>query len=114
MTRLKSARLAAGFTLASLSEATGGKMKTSRIANYDSGKRKVTQDAAEVLAPVLNVSAAYLLGMGESSALDGSFDALSPAHKELYVTMQKISKLSPEQATAGKSILKAFLSSLSK
>ena len=111
MTRLNTARLQSGYTIKSLSRATGGKLKASRIGNYDSGVRKIPLEAAEILAQVLNVTPAYLMGIGENSALDGSFDALSPEHKELYAVIQRISSLSPEKAKAGTEILQAFLRS---
>tara|TARA_R110000764_G_C10842265_1_gene364255 strand:+ start:96 stop:443 length:348 start_codon:yes stop_codon:yes gene_type:complete len=114
MTRLKNVRVAAGHTLVSLSVATGGKLKPSRIGNYDNGSRKIPLDAAEILARALNVTPGYLMGMGEESALDGSFDALSPEHKELYAVIQRISSLSPEKAEAGTAILRAYLRSISK
>ena len=111
MTRLNNIRVAAGHTIVSLSRATGGKLKASRIGNYDSGIRKIPLDAAEILARALNVTPAYLMGIGEDSALDGSFNALSAEHKELYATIQRISILSPEKAEAGNAILRAYLRS---
>ena len=56
MTRLKNVRVAAGHTLVSLSVATGGKLKPSRIGNYDNGSRKISLEAAEILARALNVT----------------------------------------------------------
>lgn len=61
--RLKQAREDKGLTLKALSEATSGELTISRIANYESGIRVLHVPQAIILAKVLDVSAAFLVGL---------------------------------------------------
>lgn len=109
MNRIKALRQAAGLTLQQLSDATGGEIKSSRIANWEAGTRQINVASAEILARVLNVTAAYLMGLAPDNAIDAGFAALTPAQKELYITMTEIARLPDDQAKIGKSILQAYL-----
>jgi transcriptional regulator with XRE-family HTH domain len=76
--RLRAARKGRGKSLQALSEATGGALATSRISNYELGTRRLSLEAAQILAEALgNVSAAYLL------CLESPEQPSSPAEVEL-------------------------------
>lgn len=107
--RIKELRNAAGLTLQQLSDATGGEIKPSRIANWEAGTRQIKVAQAEILARVLNVSPAYLMGLAPDNAIDSGFAALTPAQQELYIIMTQIARLPDEKAKVGKSILQAYL-----
>jgi transcriptional regulator with XRE-family HTH domain len=60
--RLRAARHARGISLQALSDLTGGTLSKSRISNYEQGIRRLSVEAARVLAEALGtVSPAYLL-----------------------------------------------------
>lgn len=75
--RIRSARTDRNWSQQTLSEKTGGKLSSSRIANYEQGTREVGIQEAEILAKALNVQPGYLMGVTKLKT------ALSPAEEEL-------------------------------
>lgn len=60
--RLRAARKSRHQSLQALSDATGGMLATSRISNYELGTRRLSLEAANILAEALgDVSVSYLL-----------------------------------------------------
>lgn len=68
--RLKDARQACGLSLQALSDRTEGALSKSRISNYEQGIRRLSIEAAQMLASALgSVSVAHLLCLDEPTAL---------------------------------------------
>jgi transcriptional regulator with XRE-family HTH domain len=61
--RIKSARADRAWSQRELSEQTGNKLSSSRIANYEQGTREVGIQEAEILAKALHVQPAYIMGI---------------------------------------------------
>jgi len=61
--RIKRARDVKGFSVPALVRATGGKLTTSRIGNYEQGTRQLGVYEARVLAAPLEVHPAWLMGV---------------------------------------------------
>lgn len=104
--RLQRSRVAAGYTLMSLAEATGQKLSASRIGNYESGVRQMKVPQAKILGDTLGVSPGYLLGIDHP--LDKA-DAMSEAKQELLAVIQGVAQLSDMDARQVTDILKAYL-----
>ena len=75
--RLRSVRTERGWTQRELSERTGGKLSSSRIANYEQGLRELGIQEAEILGKALHVQPGYLMGVTSLK------DPLSPLEEEL-------------------------------
>lgn len=103
--RLKKARLSSGYTLASLSAATNGKLSTSRIANYESGVRALRVEQAKILANPLNTTAAYLLGI---DTVPGE-EHLTEDQLELIAVIERVAQLSDADSRQVTSMLKGYL-----
>lgn len=61
--RIKSARADRGWSQRELSEQTGNKLSSSRIANYEQGTREVGIQEAEILGKALHVQPGYIMGV---------------------------------------------------
>jgi transcriptional regulator with XRE-family HTH domain len=61
--RIKIARADRGWSQRELSEHTGNKLSSSRIANYEQGTREIGIQEAEILAKALHVQPGYVMGV---------------------------------------------------
>lgn len=104
--RIRSLRKSAKLTLDALSAATGRKLTTSRIANYESGIRKLKVEQAIVLAQALNVTPQYLLGLEDLT--DGS-EHFTDAQKQFLLLAQSIARKDNQNLAQATAILQALL-----
>tara|TARA_R110002126_G_scaffold112365_1_gene250576 strand:- start:3098 stop:3448 length:351 start_codon:yes stop_codon:yes gene_type:complete len=104
--RIRSLRKSAKLTLDALSVATGRKLTTSRIANYESGIRKLKVEQAIVLAQALNVTPQYLLGLEDLT--DGS-EHFTDAQKQFLLLAQSIARKDNQNLAQATAILQALL-----
>lgn len=104
--RIRSLRKSAKLTLDALSAATGRKLTTSRIANYESGIRKLKVEQAIVLAQALNVTPQYLLGLEDLT--DGS-EHFTDAQKQFLLLAQSIARKDTQNLAQATAILQALL-----
>ena len=104
--RIRSLRKSAKLTLDALSAATGRKLTTSRIANYESGIRKLKVEQAIVLAQALNVTPQYLLGLEDLT--DGS-EHFTDAQKQFLLLAQTIARKDNQNLAQAIAILQALL-----
>ena len=100
--RIRSLRKSAKLTLDALSVATGRKLTTSRIANYESGIRKLKVEQAIVLAQALNVTPQYLLGLEDS-------EHFTDAQKQFLLLAQSIARKDNQNLAQATAILQALL-----
>lgn len=104
--RIRSLRKSAKLTLDALSAATGRKLTTSRIANYESGIRKLKVEQAIVLAEALNVTPQYLLGLEDIR--DGS-EHFSDAQKQFLLLAKSIARKDNQNLAQATAVLQALL-----
>jgi transcriptional regulator with XRE-family HTH domain len=105
--RIKAARGLFGWSLATLSEKTGGELSTSRIANYESGIRDLKVPQAIILAKALRTTPAYLLGV---EPLSGAVtENLSQSQAELFALMQQVAHLDESALHQATEVLKLLL-----
>lgn len=101
--RLKRARKQAGLTLKELSGLTSGKLSVSRISNYEQGSRSVNVEVANILAPLLLVTPAYLLCVEESNK------ALGAHQEDLMRLLQQVAMRGDNEVLLVSDIIKAYL-----
>lgn len=105
--RLKRARAKTSHTLASLAKATNGELSTSRIANYEAGVRMMPVECAITLGELLGVTAAYLLGVDETSG--SASDGLNKSQEKLLKLLSKVSDAGEDEIEFVTFVIKAYL-----
>ncbi|PEN09699.1 helix-turn-helix domain-containing protein [Bacillus pseudomycoides] len=91
--RIKEVRKSLKMKQNELAEAVG--IHFAMISLYESNKRTPSRETVEKMAPVLNVSADYLMGLSEHKTLDE--EKSKQVSKEAADLMEKINKLPPEK-----------------
>ena len=104
--RLKSLRKLSNLTLDALSKATGRKLATSRIANYESGIRKLNIDQAIILAEALNVTPQFLLGLEDTT--NGS-EKFTDVQKQFQMLTNKMLRRKENEIKRASAVLRALL-----
>ena len=102
-TRLKKSRKNVGLTLKELSDLTGGQLSVSRISNYEQGCRNINVEVANILAPHLLVTPAYLLCVEEPNK------ALGAHQEDLMRLLQQVALRGDDEVLLVSDIIKAYL-----
>lgn len=102
--RIKEVRKSLKMKQNELAEAIG--VHFAMISLYESNKRTPSRETVEKMAPVLNVSADYLLCLSDHKTLDK--EKSGKVTKEAADLMEKINKLSPEKRQAIMNLIDNF------
>ena len=103
---LRKIRIRSGMTIADVVLASQGRIKQSRISNYEAGTRKLSVDAALQIAPLLGVTAAELLGL--ESGPDASLK-LGKHQEALMALLSQVSLRGDADVKQVVAILKGYL-----
>jgi transcriptional regulator with XRE-family HTH domain len=106
MNQLRKYRKLANLTMMDIVNITRGEFSQSRLSSYETGARQLTVEAALVLAPILKVSAAQLLGISDK---DKETQKLGDQQQELFNLLSDISLRGEKDVAQVAAMLRAYL-----
>ena len=102
---LRKIRIQKGMTIADVVAASNGVFKQSRISNYETGRRKLSVEAALSLAPIFGVTASKLLNIDEA----GQDMKLGPHQEKLMALLSQVSLRGDRDVCQVISIIEGYL-----
>ena len=102
---LRKIRIQKGMTIAEIVAASKNKIKQSRISMYETGKRKLSVEAALSLAPLLGVTASKLLNIDEPN----NDMKLGPHQEKLMALLSQVSLRGDDDVCQVIAILQGYL-----
>jgi len=106
MNQLKKYRKLANLTMMDIVKLTRGEFSQSRLSSYETGARQLTVEAALILAPIVKVSAAQLLGISDK---DKETVKLGDQQQELFNLLSDIALRGEEDVAQVAAMLRAYL-----